>query len=135
MAKDFGIKKIYKSLNDPILNIQDFDFCYESAGKAETISKGFKLLNKNGKLFFCSHPKKGDSIKIDPHKLIEGRKIEGSWGGGVKNKKSFENIISQVKVYKKYLNKLSNKHYSLKHINQAIKDMETGKNIRPIIKI
>ena len=49
--------------------------------KSETTGN---IINKNyGVCTFCSHPHYGEKISLDPFELISGKKIQGSWGGGI----------------------------------------------------
>ena len=64
------------------------DACVEAGGSVSTIELGFSIINrKAGRLVFASHPKHGEKISIDPHELISGKSISGSWGGkAIRNK-------------------------------------------------
>ena len=134
------IKNNSKKIKKKILSItgqSGVDFCVECAGVTSTIESGFKLLNKNnGKLIFASHPKFGDKIKIDPHELISGKKIEGAWGGYFNPDKDLKKISMLTKKNKTLIRKyFINKKYNLININQAFKDFHKSKIIRPIIKM
>lgn len=125
-------KFINKTINDR--KFKKFDYCFESAGKIETIELGFKLISTSGKCVFASHPKKNEYLKIDPHELISGKKIEGVWGS------HYDLEIIMPKLIKIYLNNLSiidkvfNKMYKFIDINKGIEDFKIGKSLRPIIK-
>ena len=141
LAKKLGIKSFFSAINrktiKKINNIfkDGADICFESAGLTKTIEFGMKIVNKNGKLHFASHPNNKDFIKLSPHDLIKGKKISGSWGGGSKpdrdikrflpilNKKIFNILNPDVKIYK------------LNEINHAIEDFRKNLIFRPIIKM
>tara|TARA_Y100000590_G_scaffold470168_1_gene662495 strand:- start:1673 stop:2731 length:1059 start_codon:yes stop_codon:yes gene_type:complete len=138
--KIHAIKNNSSKLKEKILSLTNqhgVDFCVECAGLTSTIETGFKLLNKNrGKLIFASHPKSGDKIKIDPHELISGKKIEGAWGGHFHPDKDLKKISILAEKNKTLIRKyFVNKKYYLKNINQAFKDFNKSKIIRPIIKM
>ena len=57
------------------------DYALESAGLCQTIELAFSLIKKQGLCLFASHPEFGEKISLDPHELICGKKIKGSWGG------------------------------------------------------
>ena len=140
-CQKLGIKHFFSAINrktiKKINNIfkDGADICFESAGLTKTIEFGMKIVNKNGKLHFASHPNNKDFIKLSPHDLIKGKKISGSWGGGSKpdrdikrflpilNKKNFNILNFNVKIYK------------LNEINHAIEDFRKNLIFRPIIKM
>ncbi len=142
LAKKFGathtinsnkrnvLKEIYK-LNDGF----GVDYAIESAGFSSTIELGMEILNKKGSLIFASHPRHGEKIKINPHDLISGKKLNGTWGGNCNPDKDFNKI---AKIFSK--NKVSFKYflkdqYDFKNINNAINDLKNRKIVRGIIKM
>ncbi len=113
---------------------EGFDVCIESGGSISTIELGFEILNpKNGELIFASHPESGKKICLNPHELISGKKISGSWGGGIKSNEDLLRVHELLANSNKALSRLVTKKYSLEKINEAIKDLEDGKVFRPII--
>ena len=112
------------------------DICIETAGKAQTIELGFSLIKDNlGKLYFASHPDNSHFIKLKPHDLIKGRNIYGSWGGKTLPDRDIPKISRMLKKTNINLEKLLNKTYSLNKINSAIRDLENGNVIRPLIRM
>jgi S-(hydroxymethyl)glutathione dehydrogenase/alcohol dehydrogenase len=121
-------KKIKKYSNNKL-----FDYCIESAGKVETIELGLSLINNDGTLIFASHPESNKKISVNPHELIKGKKIIGSWGG---NTKPDIDIVKYYNIFKKnnLLKFLSGKIYTIENFHKAIKDFRAGKVLRPILK-
>ena len=111
-----------------------FDYCFESSGSIKSIEQGFNYINYSGSLLFASHPQFQKKIKLDPHELIKGKKIYGSWGGGAKPDKDIEKIFKLFKR-KNILKFIDTKTYSMKDLKIAIKDFRDGKVLRPIIKM
>tara|TARA_Y100000746_G_scaffold90427_1_gene76711 strand:- start:2425 stop:3477 length:1053 start_codon:yes stop_codon:yes gene_type:complete len=141
MARRFGATHtINSSENDVISVVMDItkgkgvDHSIEAAGHTATIELAFEILNKSsGQCVFASHPPEGDKISLNPHHLISGRSIKGSWGG---ESKPDVDIPKLAKFYKKGLlplETLVKKKYSLDEINQALDDLENFKVYRPII--
>lgn len=127
--KDF-MKKFLKLTSN-----KGVDFCLETTGTTKGIELGFSLINKNhGKLIFASHPPNGKKINIDPHELIKGKKIYGSWGGGTnpdKDIKKYYNIFKKSKInFKKFM-----KVYKFDQINTAIKDARKSNYPRIILQM
>ena len=117
------------------LNINSFDYIFESCGKTQTIEHAFELLSKNGNLVFASHPNFGEMIKIDPFMLISGKKIIGTWGGSVVPERDIPVIFNELRKLKISLKPLVNKIYPLKAINTATNDLRRGNVFRANIKM
>ena len=142
IAKKLGYKNVYNPLKIKDINQikkiypLGFDGCIESAGHKSSIELGFSLINaKSGKIIFSSHPAKNTKISIDPHELIKGKKILGSWGGNAlpsRDTVKFFNVFRKNKI--NFFN-LFNSTYKFSNINKAIIDFKNGIAIRPILKM
>ena len=142
LAKKIGATHLFKSSDKDIkkkifslTNNFGADFCIDSAGLTSTIELGFSLINKTGKLIFASHPPDKDYINLKPHELIKGKRIEGSWGGQIIPDKDIKKIFYLFEKKNIKYNLIASKPYLLKNINKAIKDLETGRVFRPIIRM
>lgn len=86
------------------------DVCFEAGGRSQTIKLDFGILNETqGHLVFASHPKSGNKFALDPHKLIKGKKISGSWGGGSNPEKIAQKLSELFIVGKLPLGRLVQK--------------------------
>lgn len=113
----------------------EFDFCIECSGKSEMIEYGMKKLKRNGHIIFASHPPSNEKIKINPHELISGKSISGTWGGSCnldKDIKHFNKFFIKKKIS---LNMFFSKIYKLEKINDALLDFKKGNIIRALIKM
>lgn len=143
LAQDLGATDLLnpqkQNIKDTIFEITEgkgLDCCIESAGYTKTIELAFSLLKKNsGKLIFASHPGRGEKIELDPHELISGKKIEGSWGGNTNPDIDIPRLYEFLTQKDISIDKLVTKIYSLEQINQACDDLRTGKVFRPIIEM
>ena len=107
-----------------------------TGNNSKTIEMGFSLINnKNGKLIFASHPPIKERIKLNPHELISGKVIEGSWGGQYNPSKDILKLTKIINKNKSYLNKLISKEYTLEKVNAALDDLKKGRAFRPIIRM
>lgn len=132
-AKKLKIQKIYNNIQKLKKQNIKYDYCFDATGSVSAIEQGFKLLKNKGELIFASHPANGEMIKIDPFELIKGKKIRGSWGGNANpsvDVKKFYQILKRLDL----LRHLNSKIYLLKDLSKAIKDLKSGKVIRPILK-
>lgn len=139
-AKHLGVDYAFNTNNegvqDVIMSITNggADYCIESGGSISTIELGFSLLRKNGgKLIFASHPRHGEKVTLDPHELISGKKIYGSWGGGSKPDVDIPILHSLLERGKFSISNLITKRYKLEEINNALDDLEFGRVFRPLI--
>lgn len=130
--------KVFKNFkffsNKNKLSFNHFDAVVEAAGSIQTIELAMKFIHDRGKVIFASHPDSKKKIKINPHDLIRGKQIKGTWGGGIKSKDDFKKIFQLTKNNKKLIALLDDKIYKLENINMALKDFKCKKVIRPIIK-
>ena len=133
LAKKFKIRNFSTKINKNLLN--KFDYCFESSGTREGIQNGLKLINSKGTVVFASHPNFKDKITIDPHELIKGKKIIGSWGGETKPDYDFKKYSSIMEEQKINMRKIIKKIYTLKEIRFAISDFKKNLVFRPIIKM
>jgi len=137
IAKTLGVKtvvNIQNSSDKEKLNKLKFDLIFEASGSVEGIEHCFDLLESKGTLLFASHPEHGEKIKIDPHELIKGKKILGSWGGSSQP----EAIIKKFSEFKETnnldLSVFFGSTYTLSQINEALIDLRQSNSVRPLIK-
>jgi S-(hydroxymethyl)glutathione dehydrogenase/alcohol dehydrogenase len=115
-------------------NSDKFDICFEATGTILGIESGFTIISKNGGLLkFASHPPDGQFMKLKPHDLISGKKIDGSWGGGINPKKDFAQMSEIFKPFEDLLVNCIGPIFSLNQIEKALKCLETGNAFRPVI--
>ena len=111
------------------------DLVIECTGNISALEKSLELINNSGIVKFASHPKFGDLLTIDPFELILGKRIEGSWGGGVSPDIHFPLIASKASKNIKFCEFYKSKFYSLEDINTALNDLRNGLVLRPVIKL
>ena len=126
----------------PVSRIQEItgagaDYCLECSGQTSVIQQAFLASHPSkGLTIFASHPPAGEFIKIDPHHLIAGRKIQGSWGGGSYPDRDVPLMVDLWKSGNFPIEELiGKKRYSLNEINVALSDLAQGGVLRPIIEI
>jgi len=135
--KDIKIFNSEKNLKNYLLRKFNSlaDICFESAGSTSTIESGFNLINSTGSLIFASHPKKNEKIKLDPHQLISGKTIKGSWGGDCNPDKDVKKIYTIIKKRLKNVLNMYCRVYKINNINDAIRDIKQNKIFRPLINM
>jgi S-(hydroxymethyl)glutathione dehydrogenase / alcohol dehydrogenase len=109
-----------------------YELIFETTGSARSIEESFNLLAYPGKLVFASHPPKGSMVTLDPYDLIKGRKIEGTWGGGIKNQKEFTHICELMAGHIE-LEHFVGKEFNFREVNQAIAYTSQGHRGRALL--
>ena len=142
LAKKLGATDVVNaSRNDPVEKIlgltggKGVDYSVESAGHTKTIEQAFSSVRKGGgRCVFASHPPTGAKIQLDPHSLISGRSIEGTWGGASNPDTDIPRFAEFYQSGQMPLEVLVTNTYSLDEINKAMKDLESHKTGRPLIQ-
>ena len=113
----------------------DFDFCIDCSGVTKMIELGLSKINKTGTVLFASHPPSGEKIRVDPHELISGKKLYGTWGGLSYPDRDIAKFNKYFKKNKISLNPFLSKIYRLDEINKAFMDLSKGNEKRAIISM
>jgi S-(hydroxymethyl)glutathione dehydrogenase / alcohol dehydrogenase len=141
LAQAFGATHLINiQVEDPLGRIREIsgmegvDFAVEAAGKTSTIESAFSTVRKNGGLcVFASHPPAGEKICLEPHDLISGKQIRGSWGGEAHPDEDIPRFSEFYHQGKLPLERLISRRYPLEQINQALNDLEQGALGRSVI--
>ena len=83
---------------------------------------------------FASHPKAGEKIRLDPYSMIQGRRIQGSWGGASSPDRDIPLMSKMYLEGKLPLEKLLSRPYNFNEINQALEDLRLRKISRAIVQ-
>lgn len=110
------------------------DFALESAGKAKTMEWAFECVKAPGGLcILAGNLPKGEKIQIDPFELIRGKRIVGTWGGGVQIDRDMPKFIEKFIKKKSGLDSLISHEVPLHGINQLMSLLQDGKIARGLI--
>jgi Zn-dependent alcohol dehydrogenase len=130
MASSLGFNRILNSIAE---SDSKFDLVIEAAGSIESIQSGFASLTDTGTLVFASHPETGAKISIDPHELIKGKKIFGTWGGDVQPDEDMHIIGKYLKQSGVNLDLLLGEEFTIDDINDGLAYLDSGKPGRPLL--
>jgi S-(hydroxymethyl)glutathione dehydrogenase/alcohol dehydrogenase len=111
------------------------DYAIESAGLVKTIELAFDSIRRGGLCVFASHPPSNEKISLDPHELISGKRILGSWGGDSNPDRDVPRYVELYRTGKLNLGALISTRYSLDKINFALDDLAAQRVTRPLIEI
>ncbi len=131
LAVSLGFKKVYSNVSQ---GLTDYDLVIEASGSVDSIESGFSRLSKSGTLVFASHPETGSKISLDPHDLIKGKKIFGTWGGDVNPDTEMEIIGKFLVDSGVKLNLLLGDIFTIDEVNQGMAYLKSGKVGRPLLK-
>jgi S-(hydroxymethyl)glutathione dehydrogenase/alcohol dehydrogenase len=110
------------------------DVAIDAAGTTAGIEAAFDSIRYDGgRLVFASHPPAGERIRLDPHDLIKGRTIRGSWGGACRPDEDIPRLAKAIAVSGTSLDFMMPRTYSLDDVNVALYDLEAQRAMRPII--
>lgn len=143
LARDLGADHVIDARKEnPVARIAELtppgaDYCVECSGQVRVIEQAFLASHPSkGLTVFASHPKAGDKIALDPHHLIAGRQIRGSWGGASDPDRDTTRFAELWRAGKLPLDHLvSTRRYRLEEINEALDDLAAGRTMRPVIEL
>ncbi len=139
LAKKLGATEVFladNNIDDTLTSKfpQGFDYSIESAGTCKTIELAFKHIHGQGICYFASHPAHGEKISLDPHALICGKQIKGTWGGDCQPDRDLPKIAKIIEGLNIPVTNLVSDYYLLNDINKAINALEDGKTFRSLVK-
>ena len=143
MAKQFGATHTVNAKNeDPLEKILELtagngvDYSTDAAGRTTTIEQAFESVRNGGGLcVFASHPPAGERISLDPHALISGKQIRGSWGGETDPDRDFPRYAKMYLEGKLALGDMVTHRLSLDEVNHAMDILEKGEAGRVLLEI
>ena len=110
------------------------DYSVEAAGTTHTIEQAFASVRKQGgRCLFASHPESGKKISLDPHDLISGKNIAGSWGGASQPDRDIPILAALYLQGALPLERLLTRRYALADVNDALDDLEAHRVFRPLL--
>lgn len=132
LAERFGFKRIVEKLDNSMV---EFDLVIESTGTIGGIEVGFTGLNDQGVLVFASHPGDNERISLNPHDLIRGKRIFGTWGGDVNPDRDISLIAKYVLASNADLNLLLGEVFSIDQVNEGLAYLDSEKPGRPLLRL
>jgi S-(hydroxymethyl)glutathione dehydrogenase/alcohol dehydrogenase len=131
-ALNLGFKNVFADLPTSPRN---YDLVIEASGTINGIEDGFESLSSTGILVFASHPEGGSKISLDPHELIKGKKIFGTWGGDINPDEKMTKIGEFILKSGANLELLLGEIFYIDQVNEALDYLDSGKPGRPLLKL
>ncbi len=137
-AKKFGATHIINANDkDPIEEIQKIctlDFAIEASGSPIAMNQALhSVKNQGGKAVIIGNAHHGKFVQIDPKQFNMGKQLLGTWGGDNNPDIHFPRYCNLINHNILNVNHLTNNLYKLQDVNLALKDLEDGKALRPIL--
>jgi len=130
-AETFGAK--FYTLDD-FKNLDKTDYCIDTTGKVDVISKMFSQVKKGGSLILVGQPRVGESLVLENAlSIFDGIKIFSSDGGDFDPDRDLSDIVFHVDKNKELATKLITHVIKLEEINEGFTKMRNGEAGRVII--
>jgi S-(hydroxymethyl)glutathione dehydrogenase / alcohol dehydrogenase len=124
LANRLGFNHVYSTFTESPKN---YSLVIEASGSVTAIEKGFKSLSRKGVLVFATHPEEGIKLCLDPYDLIQGKRIFGTWGGGVSPDDDANTIANLIVASEANLDLLLGKTFTIDEVNEGMAFLDTGK--------
>lgn len=132
LAEKLGFTNTFTSIEE---TGRKYDLVIESTGSVQGIQSGFECLSDSGVIVFASHPEEGKRISLNPHELIKGKRIFGTWGGDVEPDSDLQRIAKFLLASGSDLELLLGEIFSIDDVNDALAYLDSGKPGRPLLEI
>ncbi len=140
LAKKMGATHIINSEHCDLLREveaicpEGLDFVIEATGRPSVMAKSLSMVRaRGGSIVVIGNARFGERLEIDPRELNMGKRIFGTWGGDNVPDFDFPRYCEFILSKKVNVEPLISEPYRLRHINQALDDLESGKVTRPLI--
>jgi S-(hydroxymethyl)glutathione dehydrogenase/alcohol dehydrogenase len=122
---------------DPLMAIAEMtqglgvDFAIEAVGQKVAMETAFKAVkDKGGVCILAGNVPKGTCLECDPFDFIKGKKMMGTWGGGVDPDRDIPLFLENFRDVQAMISQEAPLH----EINQVIELLEKGSVARAFIK-
>lgn len=111
------------------------DFAIEAAGVKEVMELAFEVVkDKTGLCILAGNVPSGTRIECDPFDFIKGKRLIGTWGGGVKPDRDIPEFLKRYATTTLNLHDLISHEAPLTEINSLIDLLDQGKATRALIR-
>lgn len=142
LAKSLGASHIFNAKDgDPVAEVLKIcpggaDFAFDATGRPAAMKQALlSVRNQGGAAVIIGNAREGEKLEIDPKQFNLGKRILGTWGGDNQPDRDFPSYCKFISTQKVDLKPLIAQSYSLRDINAALDDLESGKAVRPLIDL
>ena len=109
------------------------DVAIEAAGRREVMEVAFQATQDRGLCILAGNVPQGTLISCNPFDFIKGKRLIGTWGGGVIPDRDIPLFLNLFLKQQNQLNQLINYETPLQEINQTIDLLSEGKIARALL--
>lgn len=112
------------------------DLAIEATGRPDVMATALSCVHmRGGKAVIIGNAHHGKLLEIDPKQLNLGKQLRGTWGGDADPDRDYPTYTHFIASGKLNLAPMLTTGYTLATINEALDDLESGKAVRPIVKV
>jgi len=110
------------------------DIAIEATGRPQVMAQALGCVrNQGGTAVVIGNAHHGESITLDPHEFNLGKRLLGTWGGDNQPDRDFPRYVKLVGEKRIPVENMMSRSYRLEEINQALDNLEAGREARPLI--
>ncbi len=121
LAQDKRLENIIRDVS-----LDGTDFSIEATGNRKVMEAAVRITKSKGLCVLAGNLPRGQKISIDPFDLIRGKRIIGTWGGGIWPDRDIAYFIGLYLNGQIPLGKLIGREYPLEKINEALTASKTN---------
>ncbi|MCG3203768.1 MAG: NDMA-dependent alcohol dehydrogenase [Elusimicrobia bacterium] len=112
------------------------DAAIEATGQVLVMRTALQMVrSQGGRTVVVGNAPFGSVLEIDPQQLNMGKKLLGTWGGDSQPDVDFPKFSYLMATGRIKLELLTEQVYPLEKINEALKDLKSGRALRPLIQM
>ncbi|ONI84832.1 alcohol dehydrogenase [Saccharothrix sp. ALI-22-I] len=108
------------------------DGIVETTGSTAVLRKGADALAARGTLVIVGAPPFGSEVGLDVNAMLGGKKVVGLTLGDGETRAFIPALVELVRTGRMPIGKLIN-HYAFEDISSAVRDMSSGKTVKPVL--
>lgn len=114
----------------------DVDVAIEATGQPSVMRLALEIVRpRGGTVVVAGNARHGSKLELDPQLFNQGKRLLGTWGGENQPDRDFPKYLDLYKQKKLNVSALISQIYDLKDINRAVDDLESGRVVRPIVRM
>lgn len=115
---------------------QGVDLLIEATGSPEVMSAMLEVVKpRRGRVVLVGNAPAGSTIALDPTHFNQGKKVLGSWGGGVQPDRDFGELMGHLERRRHRFASFLASVFELSELNDALESLRNGNVLRPLVKL
>jgi len=110
------------------------DYSFEAVGRPETMRQCWEMARSGGSVVMIGIAPEGSELSLPANRVVrEERRLMGSFYGSARPHVDMPMILELYMAGKLKLDELATHRFSLEKINEAVRSLESGEAVRPVI--